>query len=241
MNNYDNYKFRASALGKIVTKSAKLTDGAVTYITECWIGQKWGVSREAYGKALDKGIATEEDIIQLINDCIYPGQFVGKVKESKENDYIRGTADIDHNGIIHDCKSAFDRFTFAKSELSHIYEWQLRAYMMLYGRSKARLCYGLVDMPDMMIIDEQRRLFYNNPGKWLTMEDEAYLQAADELEAAHKYGDIDIYERLKVWELEHSPIDDERIKDAVSDARKLMNKLEKQQSEHVQFIKSLNS
>jgi hypothetical protein len=239
MNNYDNYLFRCSALGNIVTKSGKITDGFLTYVTECWIGEKWGVTKEAYGKALEKGIAVEEDIIQLINDCIYRGQFVAKVRESKSNQYIKGTADIDHAGIIHDAKAAYDRFTFGKAKLTHLYEWQLKGYMWLYGRDRARLCYGLVNMPFHMIQAEQRSLFYKNPGKWLTMESDDYIKACDQLEAAHNYDHIDIYERLKLWELEYSEQDTEKIKDWVSIARSVMNSLERERSEQIEYLKSI--
>lgn len=238
MSKYDNFKFRASGLGNIVTKSGKLTQGAMTYIVDCFTEAETGVRKDAFGKALEKGIATEQDIIQLINDAIYPGQFVARVTESKENEYIKGTADVIHENIVYDCKSAFDEFTFGKAELSWIYEWQLRAYMWLYGKTQARLFYGLVDMPEYMIYDEQKKLFYKG-AKWLTMEDPEFVILAEELESKRKYGQIDILERCKVWHIEQSDTDIERIQDAVSDARAYMNQLHKDKGEMINYIKSI--
>jgi hypothetical protein len=231
--NIQNYKFRASALGNIVTKSGKLTDKAKTYIQECYIGLKWGVKKEAYGRALEKGIATEQDIIQLINETIYKGDFVTKVKESKQNEWIMGTADVDHKDIIYDCKSAFDIFSFGKANLTWLYEWQLKAYCFLYGREKARLFYGLVNMPLHMIMSEQRSLFYRNPGKWLTMEDEDYIKACDELEDAHTYDSIPIINRFKVWDVKYTKDDESKIIEAVKQAREYMNELAGEDEAHV--------
>jgi hypothetical protein len=234
----NNFLFRCSSLGNIVTKSGKLTDGAKTYISDCFIGELYGVKKEAYGKALEKGIATEQDIMQLINDAIYPGQFVAKITEGKRNEYIIGTPDVLHGGIVYDCKSAWDLFTFGKAQLSHLYEWQLKAYMWLYGVNRARLFYGLVDLPDYMLYSEVKSLFYKNPGRWVSMESPEFLEAAEEFEKAHKYGNMPLYERFKVWDLELTDEDIERMKNAVIDARTYMAQLYKEHLEMVEKNKS---
>ena len=74
MGRFDNYKFRASALGKIVSKSGNFTEGNKTYIEEVFIGEMYGVKKEAYGRALDKGVLCEEDGITMLNNTIYKGQ-----------------------------------------------------------------------------------------------------------------------------------------------------------------------
>lgn len=239
MSKYDNYLFRCSELGNIVTKSGKLTQGAQTYISQCFVEAETGKRKRAFGKALEKGVATEQDIIQLINNVIYPDRFVARETESKANEFIKGTRDLSVDGITYDCKSAFDEFTFQKSECHWVYEWQLRGYMWLYGDKQARLFYGLVNMPYPMIYDEVRKTFYSYPGKWLSMDDPDFLNIAEEIEKSRNYDDIPEIERCRVWHIEQEETDIERIKDAVSDARNYMNQLLKEKSDMVEFINSL--
>jgi hypothetical protein len=229
-----NFKFRSSALGNIITKSGKLTDGAKTYINDCFIGLIYNVKKEAYGKALDKGIATEEDVIKLINDSIYKGQLLIKVKEGAKNEWIMGTPDIIKDNIVYDCKSAWDLYTFGKADLTWIYEWQLKAYMFLYDLPKARLFYGIVNMPPQMIYSEQMSHFYRNPGKWVSMESPDYLDWCEEFEKANKYDHLPIEQRFKVWDINRSEEDDQRIIDSVKMARSYMGELYEKHLENIE-------
>jgi hypothetical protein len=221
----NKYQFRCSSLGNIVTKSGKLTDGAKTYIQEQFIANLYGVRKEAYGKALEKGIATEQDIIDLLNKCLFPGKFVPKNKERKSNDYIHGECDVIMDGIIYDAKSAWDRFTFGKASLTHIYEWQLKGYMWLYGVDRARLFYGLVNLPEAMLYNELKGLFYRHPGRWLSMESNDFIEAAKEFEAAHNYDNIPMYQRFKIWDLILTDEDVSRMIQSVEMAREYMQQL----------------
>lgn len=238
MEKFDNWLCRCSAVGNIVTKSGKLTQGAMTYLDEVFIEAVDGVRKEAYGKALDKGIACEEDGFKVLNDVFYRGRFVAKVKEPKENEYVKGTPDTIMDGCVTDIKNALDLFTFGKAELSHIYEWQVKAYMFLYDLQRGRLFYCLNNMPEYMVLEEQRKMFYTQK-KWATFEAPEYLDACDELAQAHNYDHKPIYERFKFWELERSTEDDNAIITAVTSARTYLNDKYEQHLEMIEKNKKL--
>lgn len=230
---FSNYKFRCSALGKIVSKSGQFTDGNKTYIEEVFIGELYGVRKEAYGKALEKGKYCEEDGITMLNKAIYPESIVIKNKERKSNDFIHGEMDTEKDGIVYDIKNAYDLFTFGKAELTHDYKWQLIGYMWLWGLKKGRLFYTLNNMPEHMLMAEERSLFYKNPGKYLTMESPDFLTDVEELRKAHNYDHMPIWERFKIWDVPFNEEDVEALKRAIIRAREYMQKL---YQEHTEMI-----
>ncbi len=237
---FDNYQFRCSALGNVVTASGKLTDGAKTYLGEVFIGEVYGVRREAYGKALEKGIACEEDGFALMNAAIYPGRFVAKIKEPKTNALIKGTPDTIMDGIVYDIKNAYDLFSFGKANLSHLYEWQIRGYMQLFDLQLGRLFYCINNMPEHILLDEERKMFYFQR-RWVSMEDPTYLEACDALRSAHNYDNMPMWERFKVWDIERTHEDAIRIAVCVTQARQYLNQLLKEHQERIEYNKSLLS
>lgn len=239
-NYFDNYLFRCSALGNIISKSGKLTDGIKTYLQECFIGEIYGVRKEAYGKALEKGVLCEEDGISMLQN-IYPGQLLLKNKEEKKNEFIKGSCDVIKNNIVHDIKNAYTLFTFGKAELSWIYEWQVKGYAMLWNVNNGMLFYCLNDMPEQMLIEEERLLFYKNKWAYVSMEDENYLKACEELRNAHKYGRMNLWERFKTWEVNTTSHDIDTIKTSVLLARSYLNDLYEEHISMMEKNKSLLS
>jgi len=71
------------------------------------------------------------------------------------------------------------------------------------------------------------------------MEGEEFQQACIELEAAHNYDALQIWERFKYWDLERKKEDDQKIMDCVSQARNYMNKLLKEHKEMIERNKLL--
>lgn len=224
-NRFDNYKFRCSALGNIVSKSGIFTEGNKTYIQECFIGEIEGVKKEAYGKALEKGKFCEEDGITMLNKTIHKGELLLKNKIRKSNDFIHGECDVFHKGFVYDIKNAYDRFTFGKAELTHNYKWQLIGYMWLWEAEKSRLFYCLNDMPEHLLIEEERMLFYKNKWKYASVESEEYIADCIELRKAHRYENKPLETRFKVWDLERDNGEIELLKKAITRARKYMNEL----------------
>src|SRR5690606_15137622 len=83
--------------------------------------------------------------------------------------------------------------------------------------------YCLNNMPEHMLADEERKLFY--AGHYLTYESTDYLEACQELRKAYIYDHMLIYERFKVWDTDFKKAAKDRIIDSVLEARKFMNEL----------------
>ena len=157
------YKERSSAVGQIMTnprsKSEVLSETAKTRIEEKFLEDQFGIKKEFWSKATDKGTTEEPISIDLMVRQL--GIFGAKKNEIFfENDFLTGTPDVIHNGIVYDVKTSFSgsTFPFFDTEIpSKAYFYQLQAYMNLTGLRSAKLVYCLVDTPDQMIQDEIRR------------------------------------------------------------------------------------
>ena len=230
MKSLKQYKQRASSLGKIITKSGKVTQGMTSYLSEKFVELQTGYRKEITSKYFEKGIASEQSIIQLVNEYFFKGEFITNNKKNFENNWITGTPDLIKNGFVFDIKSAWDQFTFQKASLTWVYEWQLRAYMNLIGLKKAFLVYGLVDMPEHLMRKEKQSLFYQG-GVFDDYDDPNYIEACKELEARYTFSHLPIHQRLKVWEISAKDDDSEVIKNAVEISRvMLLTMLEEQKS-----------
>lgn len=150
------FLFRASSLGKIMTepksKSEVLSVGAKTEIQAMAKEFVYGYTRNFSNKYTEKGIQVEQASIELYNSV----HFTDYVKntERKSNDWITGECDIFTGSKIIDIKSSWsiDTFpAFSEEGEDKTYEWQARAYMMLWGAQEAEIAYCLVDTPHELI------------------------------------------------------------------------------------------
>lgn len=224
IDSFDNYKFRCSSLGKIISKSGKMTQGVETYLRECFIGEVYGIKKEISSKYLSKGLFEEETGISLLNDIFYNGKLLLKNKERKEDLLINGETDcLSPDKIIHDIKNAWDLFTFAKAELSWDYEWQIKGYCQLWKVTKGRLFYCINNTPEHIIVEEEKRHFWS--GGFLSMEDEKYLTGCEEIRKKHNHDRIPMSERFKFWDVNYTEADRVKIESSVVSARGYMNKL----------------
>jgi hypothetical protein len=229
---FSNYEFRCSALGKIVSKSGKFTDGNKTYVKECFIGEVHKVRKQISNKYFEKGLFEEESGITLLNKTLFNGKLLVKNKERKHNGYIHGEADCIKDGIVFDIKNAWDLFTFGDAELSHDYKWQLVGYMWLWNIDKAALFYCLNNTPEHILIQEEKRLFYS--GNYVTTEDSAYISDCEALRAKHNYDSMELYERFKVFPIKRNDEEIEMLQSSVVKAREYMNEL------YVEYLERLD-
>lgn len=230
---FDNYLFRCSALGKIVSKSGKFTDGNKTYIKECFIGEVHKVRKQISTKYFEKGLFEEESGITLLNKALFNGKLLVKNKDRKSNDYIHGEADCIKDGIVFDIKNAWDLFTFGSADLTHDYKWQLVGYMWLWNLDNSALFYCLNNTPEHILIQEEKRLFYS--GNYVTTEDSAYVSDCGALRAKHNYDSMELHERFKVFPLKRNDEEIEMLKDSIDKARLYMNEL------YDEYIATLNT
>lgn len=158
-------RIRSSSLGLIMTapkdKTQILSVGAKTYIKSLAKGFVYGFEETVTSKYMEKGLLVEDESIALYNR-VFRTNYI-KNKERKTNDWVTGECDIDTGEKIIDAKSCWSLATFPclkEDAYDKDYEWQLRAYMMLWEREKAELSYLMVSTPDELIRYEQIDLHY---------------------------------------------------------------------------------
>lgn len=158
-------KIRASALGDIMTdpkeKTEILSKGAKTVLDKMAKEFVYGFNEVISGKYMDKGIIVEDQSIKLYNDVFFTEY--EKNTERKTNDWLTGECDIFTGSKIIDIKSSWSLATFPATSddgKDKGYEWQLRAYMMLWNVDEAEIAYCMVNTPDELIKFEQEELHF---------------------------------------------------------------------------------
>lgn len=153
---------RASSLSEIMTdpkgKDETLSVGAKTAITKQAKEFVYGYDERFSSKYTEKGLLVEDSSIELLNSVLFSD--FKKNTERKTNEWITGEADIVADRII-DIKSSWSLATFpclAAEGESKGYEWQLRAYMMLWDLDSAQIAYCLVNTPDHLVGFEDKAL-----------------------------------------------------------------------------------
>jgi len=168
-NDMNNTLFRASQLGKLMTDArtkSGLSETTKSALLEVYIQQRYNRYKEMSNKYIEKGLAVENDAIDMWRR--HRGEIVFKNEEMFTNECIKGTPDLlikdDETGLVvnvPDIKSSWDIHTFMdamKNDISKDYYWQGQAYCWLTGAPRATFCYVLVSAPIEMINDEKYRL-----------------------------------------------------------------------------------
>lgn len=231
MLNFDNYEFRCSSLGKIYSAKGELTVGNKTYLRELYTEIKEGKRKEITCKFFEKGHFMEEDGVDMINQVLHPKALLIKNKTRKTNGWISGECDTTFQDIVYDVKNAWDVYTFGKADLTDDYEQQGRGYMWLWNKKKFRLFYCLNNMPEHLLIEEERKMFYRH--NFISTEDSEYLKLCEELRAFHNYDNKPIEERFKVWEIHHDEKEIEKLKAKITKCREYLNKLAQEDAEMI--------
>jgi hypothetical protein len=145
--------FRCSSLGKLMTnprtKGEVLSETAKSYIRQIAKEDFYGYNSELNNKYLSKGTNQEKDSIDLLNIVRFGVPFDGYTKNTERitTDLLTGECDIITDETIIDIKTSWSLDTFpATVSEAHDkdYEWQVRGYMMLYGRPKAEVVFCMV-------------------------------------------------------------------------------------------------
>jgi len=148
---------RASSISKLMTKprskSEAFSETALTHLKELALEEVLGIRQELDNKYVEKGKQCEAQSIELLNSVTFESYIKHDGRVTKHN--ITGECDILTPSIIRDVKTSWSVNTFpwfyddaVKAVKSSGYEWQLRAYMMLYDVDKAAVDYCLVSTPD---------------------------------------------------------------------------------------------
>jgi hypothetical protein len=160
-------KFRASSLGKLMTssrtKGEALSQTAKSYIIQKAKEDFFDYRSELNNKYITKGLAQEQDSIDLLN--LVRLEDYKKNEERVENEWLSGCCDIITDTSIIDIKTSWslDTFPATSYELKDLseYEWQGRAYMWLYDMPSFELCYVMVSTaPELLGEYENGALHY---------------------------------------------------------------------------------
>jgi hypothetical protein len=159
-------KFRASQLGKLMAndRSGKnMGQTAKGYIIQKAKQEFFEYEGELNSKYLNKGLAQEQDSINLLN--LVRLEDYKKNEERVENEWLSGCCDIITDTSIIDIKTSWSLDTFPATtyELKDLseYEWQGRAYMWLYDMPTFELCYVMVSTaPELLGEYENGALHY---------------------------------------------------------------------------------
>ena len=156
-------KIRASSLAEIMTdpkgKDETLSVGAKTAITKQAKEFIYGFDERFSSKYTEKGLLVEDQSIELLNSVMFADY--KKNAERKTNEWVTGEADIVTPDSIIDIKSSWSLSTFpvlSSQGEDKGYEWQLRAYMMLWDLDQAQIAYCLVNTPDHLVGFEDKAL-----------------------------------------------------------------------------------
>lgn len=148
-------KIRSSQLGLVMTpakKAGELSAGAKTWIKQQFKRDMFNYDDSPDSKYMEKGVLCEADSISLYNDVFFTDW--QKNTDRLENDWITGECDIFTGSTIIDLKTSWSLATFPvfpDDAENLLYEWQLRAYMMLWDANESELAYCMVDTPEHLI------------------------------------------------------------------------------------------
>ncbi len=140
----------------------KLSETAKNFIYETWLKDKKGFRENVTTKQMQKGNEAEDDSLMLLSEVTNRVLLKNQKHYIHESQLLSGTPDCLHGDVVIDVKTSWSPYTFMKSDLKSIYDWQLRAYMILTGTHKAELSYCLVDMPALQFADIEKRAFWQN-------------------------------------------------------------------------------
>jgi hypothetical protein len=222
--NFDNHLFRCSSLGHIMTvlkTPESLPKGCITHLNDIFNTVVHEYREDFSNKYLEKGILCEEDSLGLLGK--FANKLLMKNKEHFKNDFVSGTPDCVVGSTVIDTKTSWDVRTFNNAEFTDLYYWQLIGYMWLTEASKAILAYCLVDTPQHLIEDEQRRALWQ--AQIIDEESEAGQAITQQIERNLTVGHIPEKNRLKVFTIERNEADIDLLKVRIELCRKELNKM----------------
>lgn len=210
-------RIRASSLSEIMAdpkeKSEVLSKGAKTFLEKMAKEYVYGYTQVISGKEMEKGIIVEDASIALYNSVFFTNH--QKNTERRNNDWLTGECDIFTGKKVIDIKSPWSLATFPATVAAATaackergYDWQGRAYMMLWDVDEFETAFCMVNTPDELIKYEQEELHYVDHINEMLRVTIARFQRDKALEdkikfkveAANKY----LEELVKQIEVEHA-------------------------------------
>lgn len=239
--NWNQTLIRSSSVGYLMTEpqskadkeAGLLSKTAQKYLIEVYIAEKYGRKKDIQTKQMKKGIEAEQDSIDLLS--MYLKMPFSKNDKRFSNDFITGFPDIIDNDRIIDIKSSYDLWTFLANipdKLDNLYYWQMQSYMWLTNTKSAMITYCLVNTPASII--EQEKYYLLKKMDVISEESPEYVKEAMKVEFNMTFDDIDINERVLVFNVERNEDDILKIQHKVEKAREFLSEIE---NKHLNFNK----
>ena len=202
----------------------KLSESAKTYLRGKFMQDVYGRKSTIISKYMDKGTIVEDSSIEFLASQLGLGMIM-KNEESKEDEWLTGTADIVLSDEIIDVKNSWSWSTFpllTEEIPDPKYYWQLQGYMRLYGKQKSRLVYTLMNTPDELIEKEFKSQKWRLENLGYHVDDEDLW---DDVMKDMTYLDVDDKLRIKTYEIPINDYDQENMVRRISEARKYYESL----------------
>ena len=171
------------------TKSEVLSETTKSYIRAVAKQDFYGYNVELNNKYINKGIMQENDSIDLFNTVHFTNY--SKNTERLTNEWLTGEADIVLDDQIIDIKTSWSLETFPatlEEGINKDYEWQLRAYMMLYDKNYASLVYCMVTTDPSLL----------NEWENLSLHQVDHIDASKRITSILFERDLELEEEIKV-------------------------------------------
>jgi hypothetical protein len=195
----NKFIFRASSLAEIMTdpklKTEVLSAGAKTAIIKMAREFVYGYDTTITSKYMTKGIQCEDQSIELLNSVLFSDYTKNTGRLS--NAYITGEADLVCEDCIRDIKTSWSLDTFpVLAELGEdkTYYWQMQAYMWLYDKPRAEICYCMVSTPEELIGYENKAIHLVDHiapqlrvTRWHIKRDDVEQKIIDKVTAAREF------------------------------------------------------
>jgi len=191
----------------------ELSQTAKSYC-DVWLKEQIYHKRKQFSsKYTAKGLIVEDEGIDLISEMYFNSALIIKNEDYFENEFMTGTPDIILPDEILDNKSSWDCFTFPLTEdkINKDYEWQLKGYMELVRRKKARLIYTLINTPQHLI---DKEAYYLSKDLGIDLK-----QVKKDLTEQKTYDNTPKELRVKSFNVYHDENDIEWIKNRVLKCR----------------------
>ena len=191
-----------------------------TYLKQWAKSKIFNRTHEIKNRFLEKGNVVEYESIMVLSDFL--NIELNKNYDFFSDDFFIGTPDIITEDLIIDVKNCWDWSTFPYYEKecdNKNYEYQLQGYMHLTGRKKAQLIYLLSDTPE-FLIEKEAFYFCRNQGY-----EELDMDLFDKFKDKMTYSDIDIKDKIKIFNINYNAEVIEKIKLRVEECRNYLKTL----------------
>lgn len=220
-------KFRASSAGHLMAnprakkarEAGELSQTAKTYIQNVWLRENYGYDEPVVTNQMLKGHLCEQDSMGLVSKLYPSPEFRKKNKRNYINDWFTGTPDVilALDNTVEDLKTCWDlRTYFEKMEVPKLYYTQGQVYMDLTGARKFRLHYCLINTPEELILEEEKRFWFRFG---CDDENKHYQQISRQLRRNHHFDHIPIEQRVKTFTFDYDEAFMAELKKRIEKAR----------------------